>query len=110
MVDGPPPRLPEDDRAEMRLNMGSLTTNPESCKQNFQNPRHQIAPRKRFRLGLACGPALAALALMGTLAAQQPATTLHVFTNGTDGGQPSAALTADSKGNLFGTTWSGGDL
>jgi uncharacterized protein YceK len=47
---------------------------------------------------------------MGTSAAQQPATTLHVFTNGTDGGEPSAALTADSKGNLFGTTWSGGDL
>jgi len=61
---------------------------------------------KRLSLGLA----FAAFALVGTSAAQQPATTLHVFTNGTDGGGPQAVLTADPKGNLFGTTWSGGDL
>ncbi len=31
-------------------------------------------------------------------------TTLHTFTNGTDGGYPTAPLTAGPKGALYGTT------
>jgi uncharacterized repeat protein (TIGR03803 family) len=34
-------------------------------------------------------------------------TALYAFTNGSDGGQPDAGLVID-KGNLYGTTWSGG--
>jgi uncharacterized repeat protein (TIGR03803 family) len=35
-------------------------------------------------------------------------TVLHAFTGAGDGGYPGAALIADSKGNLFGTTFAGG--
>jgi uncharacterized repeat protein (TIGR03803 family) len=35
-------------------------------------------------------------------------TVLHAFTGGSDGSNPPAALIADSKGNLYGTTLSGG--
>jgi len=63
--------------------------------------------RRKFASGFV---ACAALAMVGTAAAQEPAAPLHVFTNGTDGGGPQAGLTADSAGSLFGTTWSGGDL
>jgi uncharacterized repeat protein (TIGR03803 family) len=37
-------------------------------------------------------------------------TVLYRFTGGTDGGEPSSALTVDSKGNLLGTTSVGGNL
>ena len=37
-------------------------------------------------------------------------TVLYTFTGGTDGGSPLAGVTADSKGNLYGTTYSGGNL
>jgi hypothetical protein len=85
--------------------MRAISTITESGKSNFRT-----ILRRRPNLGLACVIAFAAVALAGTSAAQQPATALHVFTNGTDGGGPSAGLTADTKGNLFGTTWSGGNL
>jgi uncharacterized repeat protein (TIGR03803 family) len=35
-------------------------------------------------------------------------TVLHQFTGGADGGVPSAGVVADSTGNLYGTTYSGG--
>ncbi|MEI9930152.1 MAG: choice-of-anchor tandem repeat GloVer-containing protein [Rhizomicrobium sp.] len=35
-------------------------------------------------------------------------TTLYSFTGGSDGANPQAALTRDAKGNLYGTTYSGG--
>jgi uncharacterized repeat protein (TIGR03803 family) len=36
-------------------------------------------------------------------------TVLHSFTNGADGGQPTAGLTMDKAGNLYGTTFQGGE-
>jgi uncharacterized repeat protein (TIGR03803 family) len=52
--------------------------------------------------------------VMAILAAQSaPAQTykvLHTFTGGADGAVPYAGLTRDTKGNLYGTTYSGGDL
>lgn len=37
-------------------------------------------------------------------------TVLYSFTGGTDGGQPRGSLIRDAKGNLYGTTFTGGDL
>ncbi|MGH6847915.1 MAG: choice-of-anchor tandem repeat GloVer-containing protein, partial [Methylocella sp.] len=37
-------------------------------------------------------------------------TVLYAFTNGSDGGEPLAGLIADSRGNLYGTTFRGGAL
>ena len=37
-------------------------------------------------------------------------TVLYTFTGGTDGGLPMAGLVRDSAGNLYGTTYYGGDL
>jgi uncharacterized repeat protein (TIGR03803 family) len=37
-------------------------------------------------------------------------TVLYSFTGGTDGLSPSAGLVRDASGNLYGTTWQGGDL
>jgi len=37
-------------------------------------------------------------------------TVLYAFTGQADGGTPYAGLVADSQGNLYGTTWAGGDL
>lgn len=51
-----------------------------------------------------------ALAAFVTISAAQTATTLHVFSGGTDGGAPQSSLAVDKNGNLFGTTWYGGDL
>jgi uncharacterized repeat protein (TIGR03803 family) len=42
--------------------------------------------------------------------AQSKYKTLYTFTGGTDGSQPVAGLAIDQAGNLYGTTWSGGDL
>ena len=36
-------------------------------------------------------------------------TVLYAFTGGTDGGRPEAGLVRDAKGNLYGTTFWGGD-
>ncbi len=40
----------------------------------------------------------------------QTLTVLHTFTLGPDGGKPTAGLTPDAAGNLYGTTYSGGPL
>jgi uncharacterized repeat protein (TIGR03803 family) len=40
--------------------------------------------------------------------AKQKQTTLYAFTGGADGAIPQAGLVADAKGNLYGTTYSGG--
>jgi len=37
-------------------------------------------------------------------------TVLHTFTGGTDGGTPGAGVLRDDTGNLYGTTYEGGDL
>lgn len=37
-------------------------------------------------------------------------TVLYSFTGGTDGANPSAGVVRDAQGNLYGTTYSGGDL
>lgn len=37
-------------------------------------------------------------------------TVLHTFTGGTDGGNPQTGLVRDSAGNLYGTTYEGGDV
>jgi len=37
-------------------------------------------------------------------------TVLYSFTGGTDGGQPSSGLVRDKSGNVYGTTFNGGDL
>jgi uncharacterized repeat protein (TIGR03803 family) len=43
------------------------------------------------------------------LASDGTETVLHTFTDGSDGGIPLAGLVEDAKGNLYGTTYSGGD-
>jgi uncharacterized repeat protein (TIGR03803 family) len=40
----------------------------------------------------------------------QTFTTLYQFTGGRDGGVPLAPLTLDDEGNLYGTTFGGGDM
>jgi uncharacterized repeat protein (TIGR03803 family) len=57
---------------------------------------------------------LAALALLITLSLASPVsaqtfTVLHNFTNGTDGGVPTAGLSMDRAGNLYGTASEGGN-
>ncbi len=50
-----------------------------------------------------------ALAIVCSQSAQaQTFTVLHAFTGGQDGGEPSAGLTLDKAGNLYGTTDAGG--
>jgi uncharacterized repeat protein (TIGR03803 family) len=51
------------------------------------------------------------LAAVATLAAQgQTFVTLYTFTGGTDGGNPNGSLIRDAKGDLYSTTYAGGDL
>jgi uncharacterized repeat protein (TIGR03803 family) len=54
--------------------------------------------------------AIAFLALATYQASGQTYTTLHAFTGKSDGGYVLAPVILDSKGNLFGTTFQGGDM
>ena len=54
--------------------------------------------------------AIAFLALATYQASGQTYTTLHAFTGNSDGGYPLAPVILDSKGNLYGTTFQGGDM
>ncbi len=51
---------------------------------------------------------VALLLAMSTDALAQTETILHTFTGGADGGDPNSTLILDSKGDLYGTTSSGG--
>src|SRR6202521_4856095 len=50
------------------------------------------------------------LLLAAALAQAQTFTVLHSFTDGSDGGIPVAGLIEGTSGNLYGTTYQGGDL
>lgn len=54
--------------------------------------------------GVGCGVVFAVSTSTG---AEKP---LYAFTGGTDGGLPTSQFLFDSKGNLYGTTYAGGDL
>lgn len=71
---------------------------------------NRLGPRFKFRKRLYLGLATVLTLLVRVSVAQRKDVTLHVFTGGTDGGNPTAALAADQNGNLFGTTWDGGSL
>jgi uncharacterized repeat protein (TIGR03803 family) len=49
------------------------------------------------------------LAISASLSFAQTLTTLHTFTGGGDGASPYAGLVRDAVGNLYGTTYEGGD-
>jgi uncharacterized repeat protein (TIGR03803 family) len=51
-----------------------------------------------------------AVPVLAALAQAQTFTTLYNFTGGTDGGYPFAGVIQDTAGNLYGTTFYGGDL
>jgi uncharacterized repeat protein (TIGR03803 family) len=53
---------------------------------------------------------LSALLVIVSSAEAQTETILYNFTDGSDGGYPNARLTFDGKGNIYGTTYSGGDF
>ena len=74
---------------------------------------------RSLTLGLSVGAATGALALAilfmlivvaNPTAQAQTFTVLHTFTGGGDGGAPTAGVTLDGAGNLYGTTLEGGDL
>ena len=46
---------------------------------------------------------------LAALAQAQTFTTLYTFSGGSDGASPVAGVVQDSSGNLYGTTWGGGD-
>ncbi|MGA8813751.1 MAG: choice-of-anchor tandem repeat GloVer-containing protein [Candidatus Sulfotelmatobacter sp.] len=85
---------------------------------------HSKAHSHSSTFGLSWSPASAALAILLTLlflififlfifvtvepAQGQTYTVLHSFTGGVDGATPSAGLTMDAAGNLYGTTLDGG--
>src|SRR5579863_8631905 len=52
----------------------------------------------------------AALLVLAALAQAQTFTTLYSFTGGSDGNLPQAGVIQDSSGNLYGTTWMGGEV
>lgn len=64
-----------------------------------------VDTRKSFLISAAL--LIALMLLVGPLHAQS-LTVLHNFTGGADGGQPTAGLTFDAAGNLYGTTSLGG--
>jgi uncharacterized repeat protein (TIGR03803 family) len=51
---------------------------------------------------------VAAVVAQGQTPSKATFKVLHSFTGGNDGGYPFAGLIQDTKGNLYGTTWSGG--
>ncbi len=70
------------------------------------SPVRKIVPAWRWIGGLFVGTAAL---LVPTVQAQTATlTTLHVFSGGSDGGSPSAAVVHGSDGNFYGTTQSGG--
>jgi uncharacterized repeat protein (TIGR03803 family) len=58
--------------------------------------------------GLATLMVLVLTVIVARSAPAQTFTVLHNFTGGTDGGSPSAGITMDRAGNLYGTTYNGG--
>ncbi len=60
------------------------------------------------RATMALAVLLALLLIAATPAQAQTETVLYNFTGGSDGGYPQGSLTSDAKGNLYGTTYSGG--
>jgi uncharacterized repeat protein (TIGR03803 family) len=70
----------------------------------------EVGPRFDLtRLGILTLAMLSALLLVAARPAQaQTETVLYNFTGGSDGAHPQSRLTADGKGNLFGTTYQGG--
>jgi len=54
--------------------------------------------------------ALMLVIVLGALAQAQTFTTLYSFTGSTDGAFPYAGVIQDESGNLYSTTWEGGDL
>jgi uncharacterized repeat protein (TIGR03803 family) len=56
----------------------------------------------------ACLLAISCTFVLDRSASAVTETTLHAFTNGSDGGAPDAGLISDSKGSLYGTALDGG--
>jgi uncharacterized repeat protein (TIGR03803 family) len=56
----------------------------------------------------ACLLAISCTFVLDRSASAVTETTLHAFTNGSDGGAPAAGLISDSNGNLYGTAFEGG--
>jgi uncharacterized repeat protein (TIGR03803 family) len=56
----------------------------------------------------ACLLAISCTLVLDRSASAVTETTLHAFTNGSDGGAPDAGLISDSNGNLYGTALDGG--
>lgn len=67
--------------------------------------------RKMCRITAKAAPVLAlAFSIVASFpAAAQTFTTLYGFTGGTDGGYPFAGVILDPQGNVYGTTYQGGD-
>lgn len=73
--------------------------------QAFPSTLRGSFPMIRFALGLLC-----ALTMLATQPAQtQTYTVLHNFTGGSDGSMPKTGLSMDRAGNLYGTTYEGGN-
>jgi uncharacterized repeat protein (TIGR03803 family) len=67
-------------------------------------------PPRRYRLTLTKFAAVLAFAVLAAALAQaQTFKLLHSFSNGGDGGSPTAGITFDAAGNIYGTASTGGD-
>jgi uncharacterized repeat protein (TIGR03803 family) len=75
----------------------------------FQQTYSSLSEIWRWTVKAAPVLATAILFLAIPAASEQTFTTLHGFTGGTDGGYEFAPLILDSAGNLYGTTYQGGD-
>src|SRR2546423_13865019 len=76
---------------------------------SFQHPYSSLTKTWRRMAKAAPILAIAICFLPIQIASAQTFTTLHGFTGGTDGGYAFAPLILDSAGNLYGTTYQGGD-